>query len=138
MRVVEFEGSFDKEKNISFVKFINTPKSKEDIDYFISNTLPLWEGDGVHKCWNITDLTGLGKAPPSLVIYYNKQVKPYIKKHLENYVVIAGSVLEKVATSLFNTFMGERHPIVSTLDEAMEIVKKWQAEKGVFSTKIGE
>ncbi len=138
MRVVEFEGNYDNEKNISFVKFINTPKSKEDIEYFVDNTLPLWRGDGIHKCWNITDLTGLGKASPGLVIYYNKLVKPHIKKHLENYVVIAGSTLEKVATSLFNTFMRERHPIVSSIDEAMVIIKKWQEEKGIFFSKIGE
>jgi hypothetical protein len=132
---VEFEGSYDKETNISILRFINTP---EDVDYIVSKASSIWRGDGKHKSWNITDISKMGMAPPKLVIYYNKLVKPIIKEYLVDYVVIAGTILEKVATRLFNTFLGERHPIVSSVEEAQEIIKKWQEERGVLPSLHGE
>ncbi|MEZ4813330.1 MAG: hypothetical protein R2883_07660 [Caldisericia bacterium] len=135
MVTVEFKGNYDKNKNLSIFKYINTPKSKEDIEFVVERATPLWKGDGIHKSWNITDITALGQAPPSLVIYYNKLCKPILKKHVHNYVVIAGTLLEKVATSLFNTFMGEKHPVVSSMEEALEMIEKLQARDGVFPGK---
>lgn len=136
MAKFEVETEFNKEKNLSVIKFINTPQTREDVEYGIEKFIPMWKGDGIHKNWNISDVRGMGMAPPKLVIYYNKLAKPYIKKYLEDYVVIAGSTLEKVATRLFNVFMGERHSVVNSMEEAMEIIEKWQKEKGVFPSLI--
>jgi len=132
------EAEYNKELNITIMHFINKPQTKEDIESIIDVALPLWKGDGKHKTWNITDTSKMGMAPPKLVIYYNKLVKPIIEEYFIDYVVVAGTILEKVATRLFNTFLGERHPIVSSVEEAQEIIKKWQGERGVLPSLHGE
>ncbi len=135
MVTVEFQGEYDKEKNLSIFKYVDIPQSKEDVEFVVEKATPLWKGDGIHKSWNITDITALGQASPSLVIYYNKLCKPILKKHVHNYVVVAGTLLEKVATSLFNTFMGEKHPVASSMEEALEIIERLQKRDGVFPSK---
>jgi len=130
------EARYDKEKNISFIRFVNSPQTKEDVEYAVEQFLPVWKGDGIHKSWNITDTSGIGMAKPKLVIYYNKLSKFYINKYLEDYTVIANSTLEKVATRLFNVFMGERHTVVGTMNEAIRVIEDWQKEKGVLPSLI--
>lgn len=127
---VEFKGSYDREKNLSIVQYIGTPKSKEEIEYLANKSMEIWRGDGVNKVWNITDLSGMGMASPQLVIHYNKVIKDFVKDYLADYVVVAKSTMQRIATSLFNTFMGERHTIVESLDEAKKVIDGWQAEKG--------
>ncbi len=138
MSKFEYEASFDEQRNMSFTSFINHPTSKEEVERCVDAFRIVWKGNGKNKNWNITDTRKMGMAPTKLVIYYNKLAKSHIKKYLEDYVVVAGTILEKVATRLFNVFMGERHPVVSTMEEAYEIIEKWQKEKGIFCSLIEE
>ena len=136
MITVKCRSNYDKSTNLSYISLDGTPKSEDDIIFWIKKFTVVWKGDGIHKCWCICDLRKMGKAHPKLVRYYHRLSNKIINKYVEDYIVIAETTLEKIAIRLFNALRGENHPIVSTMDEAMKIIEKWQEEKGVFPSNI--
>ncbi|HOO97527.1 MAG TPA: hypothetical protein PKV16_07325 [Caldisericia bacterium] len=128
----EFEGRYDAEKNISYVRFIGKPTSNSDVDYLVEKITPHYMGNGKNKIWQITDITEMGMAAPNLVIYYNNRVKELTKKYVQDYVVISSNTMQKLATNLFNTFLGEKHDIVQSIEEAEKVILERQEKIGRF------
>ena len=129
---VQVESSYDAEKNIGIIKFINKPLSFEDMDYFADQITGLAKKGGQNKTWNITDISQMGMASPKLVSYYQGLIKPIRDKYVVDYCVICEKTMERVAAQLFNILMREKSPIVRSLDEAMDWTIKEQEKRGRF------
>ena len=129
---VEYQGKYDPELNIVFTKFVNKPKNSEDVDVFINGNKEYFAKGGKNKVWSITDVSDMGMAPVSNIKDYQKRVKPLIDKHVIDYCVVCSKPLEKVMVNLFNILMGNKRPIFSTHEEAIDWVKKEQETRGKF------
>ncbi|MCJ7771658.1 MAG: hypothetical protein MUP22_00835 [Desulfobacterales bacterium] len=129
---MKHEGEYNAELNIVFFKFINKPKSFEDIDYIISENERWFKKGGESKVWNITDVSEMGMASVKLITAYQEKDKYISAKYLIDYCGICSKPLEKIAAQLFNILRGEKHPIFKTREEAIEWVLKEQETKGRF------
>ena len=129
---VKHEGRYDPELNIAFFKFINQPKTFEDVDYIISESVKYYLKGGKNKVWVITDITGMGLPPKNIVQDYYNKIKPLTDKHVIDYCVICSTPIEKILTQIFNILMGSKHPVFKTREEAIEWTLKEQEKIGRF------
>ncbi|MBW2179783.1 MAG: hypothetical protein ACTSPS_14670 [Promethearchaeota archaeon] len=129
---VQTESSYDAEKNISFIKFIDKPLTFEDIDYMADQQKQVILKGGKNKVWVISDISLMGMASPRLVTYYQKLLKPLRDKYVIDFCVICGKTMERIAAQLFNILMREKSPIFSTMDEALDWTIKEQETRGRF------
>ncbi len=132
MIVVKHEGEYDAERNIVFCKFINKPKSFEDVDYLVNENEKMYKKGGENKVWDITDVTEMGMAPVKLITAYQDRDKPIAAKYVIDFCIICSKPFEKIATQLFNMFRGEKHPIFKTREEGVHWVLKEQETRGRF------
>ena len=129
---VKFEGEYDAERNIVFLKYINKPVTFEDVDFWASESERLWRMGEQNKVWGITDISQMGMASPKLVSYYHKKLSEIVDKYLIDFCVICDKALERIAAQLFNILMREKHPIFRTMDEAVDWTIKEQEARGRF------
>ena len=132
MANVEYYGEYDPELNLVFTKFINKPKTSEDVDVFINGNKEWFAKGGNNRVWNITDISNMGIASVSVVTEYQKKAEPLIDKYLVDYCVVCTNPLEKLTVNLFNILMGKRRPIFKTKEEAIKWVLKEQETRGRF------
>ena len=131
MANVKHEGRYDAERNIVFTKFINTPKTFEDVDVLINGNAQWYRSGGSNKVWLIADISKMGMAAVKIVQDYHKKEKDLLGKYVIDFCTVCSKPLERVAAQLFNVFMREKHPTCKTMDEAIEWILKQQEIKGV-------
>jgi len=129
---VSTEGEYDAEKNILTVRFINKWRTIEDAE-FIASEVERWvKLGGENKVWAINDITHSGMAPPKLISHYEKKASPLIEKYVADFCVICDKPFERIAAQFFMVLTKDKHPIVKTMDEAIDCVLKEQEKRGRF------
>ena len=132
MANVKFEGEYDAERNIVYIKFINKPASLEDADFLVEESKRLWEKGGENKVWSITDLSKMGMAPHKIISYYKDKADEVADKYVVDFCIVCEKTMERMAAQLYNILTREQHPIFKTKDEAIDWVLKEQETKGRF------
>ena len=131
----DLQVSYDPETNIAIHKLIGKPESEQEVKDHYMKVVENMQKGGESMVWSINDLTELKLGNVKLVKLYNRLILPHKKKHIFDYVVVCNNPLQKVATMLYNTFSGERHPIFSKIEDAKNWIFSRQEETEKYPPK---
>jgi hypothetical protein len=128
---MEHFSDYDEETNILYIRYGGSPVSDDDIQFILTKDLEGYElGKGM-KVWVIFDFTDVKIGKPKLITKFASQRRKQIEKYAIDFCTISTKLLTRVANLLFNTAIGERHPIFAKFEKAREWIFEQQGIRGV-------
>ncbi len=132
----EVDGTYDPVTNIAIMKHNGQPLNKGDLDKVYEKHLEVW-GNQNHKVYVISDVRKAGKGDYGKVSYHVNRMKRLRKERAALTVMIADSIESKFTVKLYQFISGIKITTATSVDEAIEIIKKMQTHEGVFPPLSG-